>query len=1076
MSKCDSTDTANYKKCKDTANTDMETIMQDIMGSDFDFSKFDVEAEAKKGKSMEASDGYSECLKQANENSLKLKGKSMNDAFDKCFEDAETAGYDVGAEADEMEKEEKDMMKKMGDRFKDSMGSSTSSPIDMSKKEGDMTEDEKTAKTKFQQSMKDTMASMKDLFTGEEGSAENDIKFSQMMDKSAVSKIKDMFTGKSAEVTDDQVRQKIEATTGKTATMLDAKKFRRDAQADDAMKKLKDNKDKTQAEQFSATKKMLQEKYGGSTVKEVPEYVVRKTMDKAREQAASTAISSAVQTSIKAGTVTKPSTRIAIVMAAMKATGRKDVTKQEAAKVVTKVIDNSIMDTMADCMTRANKDSTLQKACFKVVRDAARATMGVTTSGAALKRRINKAGNSKITDMMRDCYMAFRNSDADKTTKNTARRECMKDVKTKGAACLGHTTEMKDTQIEQAAIEGTATESVDSIVSCIQENSDKSDPRSACKDQVKTVVADAIGLPIDEVKPEDSQEYVNAGIAKRDAEETQACRTAAGDDEVSKSGCTSSATFSKLHKDTTGEDSTITTNAAKLRKMEKSVYLDAAIASAESEDSEAGEATAIAMLKESTGIAFDTDEASLNKFSMERNAGATSVMTHVKACRLAAARDDRKASATECEKDLVKDHQDRFGVTTSSSGGGRRRRLSDLDKVPMKQNGAKALIEARIQACVDSGKETNALKVCVFDSTQMNDEYSLLRGSETKANDIRQVISTMSAQREVDCRNAGGTVNACKNEGKQLMDKLKHAGPIVNGIRSQETYDAARARHMYVKFNDQMECDAYTEASKIKACEDSVASEGMKLGFLQGQLRMARLQSLKSMAAQKYADSKTCDTCGFDDADAKANAKAIYLKVGSPEDWAVKQSSIIKLGKALYNGEATEVRTSEDEVDTLVVSPKCDKISIMKDWKKIKSAASAAKTIIVSQPSTYPSTNCQVVYKSKVASGSAATIATAITSAMTRRRARLLITEEREVSSSPSSEEVVYGEKSEQDYVEPEPMDEDDTTEIPTPSTSNNDISEDEDYSSNKLSSSTTTRLSTVMVTILIGFFMTTLL
>merc|ERR1711865_186373 len=109
MSKCDSTDTANYQACKDTANTDMETIMQDIMGSDFDFSGFNLEDEVKKGKSMEASDGYSECLKQANENSLKLKGKSMNDAFDKCFEDAETAGYDVGAEADEMEKEEKDM-------------------------------------------------------------------------------------------------------------------------------------------------------------------------------------------------------------------------------------------------------------------------------------------------------------------------------------------------------------------------------------------------------------------------------------------------------------------------------------------------------------------------------------------------------------------------------------------------------------------------------------------------------------------------------------------------------------------------------------------------------------------------------------------------------------------------------------------------------------------------------------------------------------------------------------------------------------------------------------------------------
>jgi hypothetical protein len=175
------------------------------------------------------------------------------------------------------------------------------------------------------------------------------------------------------------------------------------------------------------------------------------------------------------------------------------------------------------------------------------------------------------------------------------------------------------------------------------------------------------------------------------------------------------------------------------------------------------------------------------------------------------------------------------------------------------------------------------------------------------------------------------------------------------------------------------------------------------------------------------------------------------------------------------------VRTLPDEVDTLVISTDCTKNTIEVDRKQIKNAAQQALTIVISKPSKLPTKNCQVVYKSKVASGTAASIAEAISNS--RRRARLLGNyrrlASREISSSAAQEEVGYDEKSMQEFVE-EPFDcsldnscdeQVGGTKTTTPSAADSASDIDDDDMSTKLSSSTKIHLATIatIVTVLVG-------
>ena len=82
---------------------------------------------------------------------------------------------------------------------------------------------------------------------------------------------------------------------------------------------------------------------------------------------------------------------------------------------------------------------------------------------------------------------------------------------------------------------------------------------------------------------------------------------------------------------------------------------------------------------------------------------------------------------------------------------------------------------------------------------------------------------------------------------------------------------------------------------------------------------MARLQSVKTLAAQTWADSMECDTCGNAD-DALASAKNIYTQVGTAEDFYAKSNAIIALGKKLYNGEPTESKLKLIVVQIVLLS------------------------------------------------------------------------------------------------------------------------------------------------------------
>ena len=81
-----------------------------------------------------------------------------------------------------------------------------------------------------------------------------------------------------------------------------------------------------------------------------------------------------------------------------------------------------------------------------------------------------------------------------------------------------------------------------------------------------------------------------------------------------------------------------------------------------------------------------------------------------------------------------------------------------------------------------------------------------------------------------------------------------------------------------------------------------------------------------------------------------------------------------------------------------------------------------AATIVVSQPTDLTG-NCQVVYKSKVTKGKASEVSKGIVTTFSRRRLLLqsrALNGGKDISSSPSQEEVKYGETSTQEYNEPE--------------------------------------------------------
>jgi hypothetical protein len=235
--------------------------------------------------------------------------------------------------------------------------------------------------------------------------------------------------------------------------------------------------------------------------------------------------------------------------------------------------------------------------------------------------------------------------------------------------------------------------------------------------------------------------------------------------------------------------------------------------------------------------------------------------------------------------------------------------------------------------------------------------------------------------------------------------------------RSQEDYKAARARLLYQKFNSETKCSSSSEA----ACKASIEADAEKLGYPKSQVDMLRRQAFKSLAGQEFSDNKQL---GMDSEDAMAKAKLVYVNNGgTPEDFEAKKTAIQALGEALQNGDATEIRTSDDEVDTMITTPTgCTADSIETNRKQIKQAANNAITIVVSQPTDLKG-NCQVMYKSKVTKGTASAVSKGIVTSFSRRRLLLqsrALNGGKDVSSSPSQEEVKYGETSTQEYNEPE--------------------------------------------------------
>ena len=1012
MKVCDSkvAGSTEYDDCKAGVETDIKDIMTEL-GIEEDAS-FDIEKEANLGKSNAAADALSDCLKD-------LKDLPMEDEHDQntrvykeneCYKNAEHNGYDAMAEADAWIQEEEANMDKVTDRLSSSLGDGTK--LDMENEDD---------QHKYEEEREKLMDQMPDLFTQVEAGADdktkelndlkNEAKFETMVEENGVKKVGDLFpttaeieAGTATAPTTDQIRQQYETATGQTTSDLEINnivKKAKETATHDVVDSIVDS-----GGALEEIKAGIRTRLEGMEETGTANTVTTRTVNKMFQASMKATVGVELLTLKRAAdggeTTTSAVLRLNKTLTALQ---RIDPSATETDAIG--MVEDFATDNYQSCMEKiANRD-----ACAEELKT--NTGFAVKGSKAKFTKIMNRARTTRMFEDRQLCMKDF------KVSGDTAKKEkCMQDVRATGQKLTGSSTPMTATTFEKEAKQGAVTEVAGLLAQC---HADTERTDSDCEDESNVAVAESMGIAEDEVTKAIIQEYLNDGQTILVADNTRKCRTAAGTDEAKKAACIELETLAEEKSKMTGQDPKDIEGADNVMfqtQMHLQAYTEAAKASAEESMESVGRrlttmsAGTIEMLREDTGKDYSKPEAELSLKAMQEHAGGSQVAQEAQACVSAG------TDADTCEANMLKEFKDVAGMTTSN-GGKRRRRMTSLDGVQMKHAGAKILIEKKVRACSDSGSRLNELTECVSGSKKTNDEYELLVSNKQQDNTVRQTVSTMAAQRELDCRTAGGTEEDCKQQGENSLKELKYSAPEdqTEGKRTQEDYKAARARLLYQKFNSETKCSSSSE----DACKASIEADAEKLGYPKSQVDMLRVQAFKSLAGQEFSDNKQL---GMDSEDAMAKAKLVYVNNGgTSEDFEAKKTAIQALGEALQNGDATEIRTSDDEVDTMITTPTgCTADSIETNRKQIKQAANNAITIVVSQPTDLKG-NCQVVYKSKVTKGTASTVSEGIATALSRRRLLLqsrALNGGRDISSSPAQEEVKYGETSTQEYNEPE--------------------------------------------------------
>merc|ERR1711937_186039 len=442
-----------------------------------------------------------------------------------------------------------------------------------------------------------------------------------------------------------------------------------------------------------------------------------------------------------------------------------------------------------------------------------------------------------------------------------------------------------------------------------------------------------------------------------------------------------------------------------------------------------------ALFKAQTGMDLDAIDAT----QIEEDAIARSIADAAKACVDAGDECTDGDNVIDKAADLASGKMPDVG--SSGSGGSRLDTVTTDSTRDQKKKAAKRMrekrcgsvevIKDRTDACLEAGKDATSIEECRDDARVGNIRKKLRAPRKEKA-DNREQRAKAAMDAMANCKRARS--DNCEKKAQEKADKLFPKATGAADGETKETLESMKGKHKKERMRRLVQdCDAGKKAVCEKAAKDDLKKD---LDVDEKEIDMIKRQSAPMIASDEIAacedaiNSKSKTKIDTIDEDCLKLGKEVFIATGSSEDaWNKKQERIKKLAKAKFAGDDTDVVVNKKQVDTFfevdAVNGKCDDAGVERARNDIGNAAKKGdskgkgETVVKSKAVDASTSKCRVVFATKVTEGKHKEAATFINQAKDvgkkkgKRFRDLNAGSGSSVSSSPSSEEVPYGESPE---------------------------------------------------------------
>jgi hypothetical protein len=331
-----------------------------------------------------------------------------------------------------------------------------------------------------------------------------------------------------------------------------------------------------------------------------------------------------------------------------------------------------------------------------------------------------------------------------------------------------------------------------------------------------------------------------------------------------------------------------------------------------------------------------------------------------------------------------------------------------------------------------AGKDDTTIKAC-RDDADVKKVRDKIRPARKEKADNREQRANAAIDTLADCKRAKSTgcEDKAKKKAKDLFPKKAGGRRLAAGDETEESWESMKGKRKKKRMRRAVQdCDKGKEATCAKAAKDDLKKD---LDVDEKEIAMIKRQTAPMMAADEIAECEDAinpskDKIDAVDAGCESLGKDLFLATGSTEKaWDERKARILKLAKAKFAGEDSDVKVNDAQVDTFFEADakdgKCDADMVERARQDVGNAAkkgdTAGKGETVVKSMGVASSKCRVVFATKVTKGKHKEAAASINEAKEvgkkkgKRFRNLAGAGEGSVSASPTSEEVPYGETAE---------------------------------------------------------------